>query len=304
MYVRNLIGCALTLALLLPGFVGCQPPANNSAIEDLTKSVKKLSDEMVTRHDLDEAAKGWATKKDVIDFGARVAAVENGLRDNVAATYEHGVFAGQLAKKVNEEIPQQLAKLNDNLEKANVRLAKAESSAALAANLEKRLDKVEQDLQVNVATTHEHGTRLHKIEGDVEENVNATQQQRAELGRIVKKDGLGNSIIAIGELTKQSSEFKEDLRKAVREVTQPPPPPWGTVRIDNRMLSWQYLDVNGIGHWVGPLSYLDVNVPAGWATIRLVQYEPAKNWWVGAPNYFQTVIIDRQPIYNPVVSYP
>ena len=64
--MRNLIGGALVLGLvLLPGVVGCQqqPAGNNPATNvDLEKILKRL-DEMVTRHDLDEAAKGWASKK-------------------------------------------------------------------------------------------------------------------------------------------------------------------------------------------------------------------------------------------------
>ena len=107
-------------------------------------------------------------------------------------------------------------------------------------------------------------------------------------------------------LTKQSAEFKEQFGKAVSEVAPPPTPQpaqptWGTVRIDNRMLSSQYIEINGFGRWVSPLSYIDVTVPAGWATVRLVEYEVAKNWWVGAPSYFQTVIIDRQPSYVRVI---
>ena len=79
MRVRNLIGGALVLGLvLLPSVVGCQqqPAGNNPATNvDLEKILKRL-DEMVTRHDLDEAAKGWASKKDVEAVQARVAPVE------------------------------------------------------------------------------------------------------------------------------------------------------------------------------------------------------------------------------------
>ena len=53
------------------------PPSNPTNLDELTKSVKKLSDEMLTRHDLEEAGKGWATKKEVADLDARVATVEN-----------------------------------------------------------------------------------------------------------------------------------------------------------------------------------------------------------------------------------
>ena len=53
---------------------------------------------------------------------------------------------GQVAKKVNEDISSQLAKLNADLGTTNERLARAESSAALAAGFGKRLDKVKETL--------------------------------------------------------------------------------------------------------------------------------------------------------------
>ena len=38
-----------------------------------------------------EAAKGWATKRDVNDLGTKVAAVERDLQANVDATYDTAV---------------------------------------------------------------------------------------------------------------------------------------------------------------------------------------------------------------------
>ena len=187
------------------------------------------------------------------------------------ATYGQSVIQGQLAKKFDQE-SLQLAQLKGNLQAANVRLAKVESSAALAANYDKRLTKVEDDLEKNVASTG---------------------QTRTELGRIAKKDSAGNSIVSIWEQTKQSSEFKEDLRKAVSEVTPSEPPKlWGTFRIENLMPSRQYLEVNGIGYWVEPRNSIDVIVPTGSVTTRLVEYEAAKTW---LPE-IRTVIIDRQSL--------
>jgi uncharacterized coiled-coil protein SlyX len=280
----------LTL-LLLPALVGCQPANNSAAIDDVNKNLNKVLGKI---QDLEEAAKGWpVVKKDVDDLGRKVAAVEKGLQANVEATYNQSVVGGQLAKKVEQEIPEQLAQLKATLAATNERLAKAETSAALAANFDKRIDKLERDVKAN--------------EAGLLANVEATYNQGVTLGQIAAKDSTGRWIPArLDLLTKQSAEFKEQFGKAVSEVTppaapQPVQPTWGTVRIDNRMLTSQYIEINGFGRWVSPLSYVDVTVPAGWATVRLVEYEVAKNWWVGAPSYFQTVIIDRQPSYATVI---
>ena len=98
MNVRNVFGCMLVLALLLlPGFVGCQPLGSNSSVEDLTKSVKKLSDQFAIWTKPPRVGR----PEDLNELGVKVATVENGLRANVNATYEHGTMLGQVAKKVN-----------------------------------------------------------------------------------------------------------------------------------------------------------------------------------------------------------
>ena len=109
--------------------------------------------------------------------------------------------------------------------------------------------------------------------------------------------------MAIRDLT-HNAEFKAEFRDAVNEVVQPRFPPPGTMRIVNHMGTSQYLEVNGIGRWIAPLSALDVLVPAGVATTRLPGYEPTKTWRLDAgDNYMQSVIIDPQPIYPPVMYY-
>lgn len=284
MTARNVFeGTIVLILLVLLGAIGWQTALNKSDIGQVAESVHKL---------LDEGGKGWATKKDVDDLRTKITSVENALDKNMDATYGQSVITGQLAKKVNQEIPEQLAKLNATLAATNERLAKAETSAALAANFGTRLDKVEADLKANSA--------------DLLANVEATREHSTMLMELAMKDNVGRWIPALGKARK-SDEFRDEFRKAVIEATPPQipsPQPWGTIRIENRMANWQYLEVNGDGRWVGPLSYLDVIVPAGWATTRLPAYESAKPWWLGAPSYFQTVIIDRQPAYSPVASNP
>jgi hypothetical protein len=256
MCARKSIGCWLVLTLLaLPGFVGCQPPADYSAMKDkideLSKNVKALSDE--TR----EAAKGWATQKDL-----------DAVRDRVVAN-ERASF-------------EQAEKLRVALEAANERLARAGASTAQIASLKERLDKAESDLKFNLE---------------------AVNEQRSILGEIATQDHEGRWIPAIGNAA-DNGQFREEFRDAVRDALPSVLPQLGRVRIENRMPNLQHIEVNGMDHWVGPGSTLDVIVPAGSATTRLVDYEGQKKWRLDAGNnYSQTVIIDRQPSYNAVVWY-
>ena len=175
MCARKLIGCTLVLGLLvLPGFVGCQPPADYSTtkanIDKLSENVKALSDEF---HD---AAKGWATQKALGEVRERVAAVEH-------AAYEHDVAVGLLEKKVNEE----LATIKADLGATKTRLAKAESSAALAADFDTRLDKVKKGVEAN-ARGHRGTTGYHR-----------TDRQEGQCGQLDTLDlGADKAKLAIG----------------------------------------------------------------------------------------------------------
>ncbi len=250
---RNLVGCILVLVLLLlPGFVGCQTAADFSTmrekIDELSKNVKKLSDEM------DDAAKRSVAQKDLDPIRERVVAHE---RD--------------------------LVQLKADLAAANDRQGKEGASAAELAGLKERLAKVEKDVQFNLEVVSE---------------------QRTVLGQIATQDNSGRWIPAIGK-AKDNSQFKDDFRDAVRDAIPSVVPQLGKVRIENRMPNLQHIRVNGADHWVGPGNSLDVIVPAGSATTQLVDYEGTKNWRLDATNnYFQTVIIDRQPSYYAFVRYP
>jgi hypothetical protein len=181
---------------------------------------------------------------------------------------------------------EQLAKLKADLAAANERLANVGASTAQIDGLKERLAKVESDLQANLEVAND---------------------QRNAFGHIVKNDVAGNAILCIEEQIEQSPQFRDEFRKAVIEVTTPavPPAQSGKLRIDNRMPIRQQLEVNGVAYWVGPMSYLDVTVPVGPATTRLVGYEAAKIWPIAAPDYFQrVVIVDRHPLNNAFVRYP
>ena len=177
----------------------------------------------------------------------------------------------------------ELVQIKADLAAANARQAKETNFTVELASLKAKLARLEKDLQ----TINEVAIEQRKI-----------------IDQIVKTDGAGNATVAIGRVTTDpqfSSAVDEAVGKAISRLT---PPAWNTVRIDNRMLTSQYIEVNGGGHWIAPQSILDVEVPAGWATTRLVGYEAAKSWWLGTPNYIQRVIIDHQPLYDSFVRYP
>ena len=248
MCVRNLVGCMLVLTLLLlPGFLGCQTPADYSAmngkIDDLSKNVRNSSDEM------DEAAKGRVTQKDV-----------DAVREKVAAG--------------ERELVQVKAEL--------AAAGKEQSSASL-------------------------NERLAKLEKDLQAMNEAIIEQRSIVGQVATQDNAGGWIPAIGKVAKDprfTAAVDEVVGKAIDKRTLQALPPWATVRIDNRMSSWQKLEVNDIAYWIPPQGIRDFTVPAGWATTWLVEHEAAKKWWPVAADHFQRVIIDRDPLYNSVVRYP
>jgi DNA repair exonuclease SbcCD ATPase subunit len=270
MIARNWIRSALVLALLLPGLIGCQPAASNSAIEELTKSVKKLVDqhtEQLAKLETDlgaanaRLAKVESSAAVAASFEARLSRGEHKLEANIEATNENLVTLGQHAKKYDQQTEQ---------------LAKLEADAK----------KYDQQTE-----------RLAKLEADVKANVEVTGEQQKVLGQIAEKDGANNSILSILKLTNQNPQFRDDLSKAIEKVTPQPPPSWGTVRIENRMETSQDFEVNGVSYWVPPRSFLDVAVRAGWVTTRLTGYEGAKTWRL-SPDYFQTIFIKPKPIYS------
>jgi hypothetical protein len=49
---------------------------------------------------------------------------------------------------------------------------------------------------------------------------------------------------------------------------------------------------------------VNVFVPTGTATTRLIGFEATKTWWIGTPDYVQRVIIAPKPALDSVVRYP
>ena len=228
-------GCVLVWALLLlPGIVGCQMPAGNSAaLDELANRFKKVTDEMATKQDFAAAE------------GARVAAHRQ-LTERVDL----------LTTKVERDIPAQFDRFAADLNDQRVRSTKIET--ALVDNIDSRV-------------------------------------------RVLEEGGRHPTF--------QQSSLKPELPPSPPSsppASPPPPDPptWGVVKIENNMTTWQQIEVNGFPYGVAPLRTVDVIVPVGRATTRLVGFEATKSWWVGAPNYVQRVVIAPKPVLDSVVQYP
>ena len=85
---------------------------------------------------------------------------------------------------------------------------------------------------------------------------------------------------------------------------QPDSPSWGVVKIENNMTTWQEIEVNGFPYGVAPLRTVQVIVPAGSVTTRLVGFEGTKSWWIGAPDYVRRLIIAPKSTFDSLVQYP
>jgi hypothetical protein len=178
------------------------------------------------------------------------------------------------------------------------------AKADLAANnsvTDNRLRNLENDLAATRTKLAAFEGRLDtdsktvgELSGHLADIDTTTAAQRAELGRIVKKDTSGTSIVTILEQTKQSPQFKEEFRSAVRAaLSSDPPPPQGKLKVDNQTPDGREFEVNGKPSYLRPLEYREFSVPVGPVTTRLINFEEAKQWSLDASNnYSQTVIIE------------
>lgn len=97
----------------------------------------------------------------------------------------------------------------------------------------------------------------------------------------------------------QTETFREEMAEAVQSSLRRE----GTLRVENRMVTDQYLRVNGSQHRIPALSTLDVKVSVGTVTTELVGYEAPKHVTVCAPSYLQRLVIAPSPA-TPVIAGP
>lgn len=264
MTVRNVVECTLVIVVLL---VLALIGWQTCVV---TGDITNLKHDMLTRQDMAEAVRAVAASKEFGGNRPLISLASNVIPAPPDGSEKTGVLpqssAGTAARGVDADVLAQLKALGDDLLKTKQELA--------------------------------------DVRAKLDANVEATNIAHVDLGRIIEKDATGPPIVAIREL-EANPEFKADFRKAVDDALAPPVVPLGTIRVENRMPVGEYLEVNGIGRWVAPLSNMDVVVPAGVATTRLTGYEPAKTWPLDARNkFFQSVLIEPQPGYTPIIAYP
>ena len=175
--------------------------------------------------------------------------------------------------------------------------AAIDAHAAAHRQLTERVDllttKVERDIPAQL-------TRLGADQND--------QRERSTRIEAALVDNIASHVRVLEEGGRHSSYEETSLKQV-----NPPSPPslpqpdsasWGIVKIVNNMATWQQMEVNGFPYGVAPLRTMNVIVPAGRATTRLVGFEETKSWRIGAPDYVQWVFITPKPALDSVARQP
>ena len=146
--------------------------------------------------------------------------------------------------------------------------------------------------------------QLERLAGDLSD-----QRQRSTRIESALVDNYESRLRSLEDGSHHPTYERTSLKREVPPSSPSPPPAqpdsqkWGVVRIENNMTTWQQIEVNGFPYGVAPLRTVDVVVPTGAATTRLVGYEATKTWWVGSPDYAQCVVIHPKPAFDTIVSY-
>jgi hypothetical protein len=165
--------------------------------------------------------------------------------------------------------------------KFQIQSLKSPSSVAPASG-------AEQDLAGRVAALERQVAELHKASGKL---LDITADQEKMLGDIAKgrMDATGNkhfvpNVQAIRDDQDSRSQLVDTVVHDMARST-------GELKIRNEMGVGQSVVVNGTTTvYVPANSTQSVTVPAGTATTQLAG-EGAKSWMIGAPSYFQEIII-------------
>jgi hypothetical protein len=179
---------------------------------------------------------------------------------------------------------------------------KQELAAAQAANVAVYQQLTGRVDQLTAKVDRDIPARLDMLHGDLSD-----QRQRWTTIDAALVDDIGPRLRAVESSRRQYTDDKTIADPASQPPAPSPPrdaPSLGIVRIENRMTSWQHMEVNGFPYYVAPLRTVDVLVPTGKATTRLVDFEGTKTWWIDAPGYVQRVLISPRPTLNSLVRYP
>ena len=262
MSMRDVSGFTLVVAVLVfLGVVGWQTWTNNARIENLTKSVSHVSDEIKGCADkkeleglwarLDEGFKLCANKTEIQVLSAKVASVEGGLRSD-----ERGQTVPALP---SAPPPSASAGAPPVTISGGGATAMVDQNAPLAKRLkdiERRLNELD-DARVEHAAMYEELARRvtgHEVKGNMEQLVKPA-------------DPIGQHE--------------------------------GKLWIRNEMDSVQHVAVNGTAlYTIESRKTLPITVHVETATTQIAGESPM-SWSIGAPNYEQEIVIapaSRNPL--------
>lgn len=139
-------------------------------------------------------------------------------------------------------------------------------------------------------TVKDQGAQLQtltdRLDNLVSEAVDRLAKQQQILDAIAHIDSQGAAIPNISGNMANSSEFRDEMSRAVNESIKGE----GQFVVVNKMAAEQDVTVNGQQHRVMPGATLTLKVPVGTVTTRLAGQD-IDNWTVTAPNYRQSVDI-------------
>ena len=142
--------------------------------------------------------------------------------------------------------------------------------AARVAALEKHVAELTQSRKELIDIVNNHSTMLHDVVAD--------RQTPSGSKYFVP------NVQAIRDDRDSRRELIDTVVKGISRST-------GELRIRNEMSTGQSLLINGIdSYFVAAHSERTVSVPSGTATTELAG-EGTKSWMIGAPNYFQEIVI-------------
>jgi hypothetical protein len=205
----------------------------------------------------------------------------------------------------NDDLKKAIDKLADNEQQFGRIFVTRTEHEQLRAENAKSFDALRSEFGRLDATERDHAKRIAGLSDEVNEQRNLWMETERKLVDL-------DSHVRAHEGDRANPTYAIETAKRELHPNVPPssprqpdvPPTWGIVRIENQMADWMHMEVNGFPYGVAPRRTLDVMVPVGEATTRLVGFEEAKTWRVGAPDYVQRVLITPQPAFDSVVRYP
>jgi len=151
----------------------------------------------------------------------------------------------------------------------------------------------------DVAASRKSLADLADLRAGIDAVKDQSDGQKRILDAIAGLDPNKKPLLRLNAIMQNSQEGKQEIAAAVNNSM----PRQGTLRIDNRMATDQYLLVNGKSESIPAGKTVFLDVPVGTVVTELAGYEGPKSWMVGPPSYGQEIIIAPRPA-PPVVMQP